>query len=933
MYNVLITIQYICILVLFIEGWLVFRNFSSRLHMYMFFSIVVNIINSAGYLFELKAKSGETYMTALKLSYFGRVWVAFSIALFVTELCRVKLHNAVKIGLALFHLTTFIVVLTTPSHELFYKDIEFVEYDGFIRMQRSSGIFHMLQSASIAFYIVYILTTLLVTLHKERNKRTRQCFITVLISMITQAVFTSVQIFVPTPITYVYDLTMPGFAVGTVIMLVAIFRFDLLGTAELAKEYIVDRISDGIVAADEDGNVAYFNKPAEKLYPGLARNAPDVVESIRTAIDRDEPIQISDRVYTPRTDTLYRGNDVSGTVYVLQDNTDLYKHTKELEEMTERANAANRAKSLFLSSMSHEIRTPINAVLGMDEMILRESAEKDTLSYAEDIQTAGRTLLSLINDILDFSKIEEGRMEILPAQYELSSLINDLVNMVSPRAEKKGLRFDVDVDRNIPHLLYGDEIRIKQCALNILTNAVKYTEKGSVLFSVSSETRGDGEILLTFRVKDTGIGMKPEDMEKLFSPFSRIEETRNRNIEGTGLGMSITRQLLDLMDSKLDVNSVYGEGSEFSFGVMQKVIKPEPIGDYAARYRSDDRRSVYREMFRAPDARILVVDDTPVNLAVIRGLLKRTQICVDTAESGEKALGMAAAAHYDLFFIDHMMPEMDGIETLHRLRRLPGYSDAVCIVLTANAVSGARETYINEGFDDYLTKPVDGGRLEKTIMERLPAEKIVAVTEEDDVQDSTAQLPERLYGIGEIDVDSGLKHCGSPEVYLETLSVYAGTALANADEIERLWQAGDIGGATIKIHALKSTSRAIGAEDLGSLAERLEAAGKAGDTETLDAGTGGLVERYRVLGNALSGLFRKEDDDDDKPLIPDDMLQKTYAAIREFSDNFDIDGAALAIESISKYRLPDSEKERFERIKAAADEFDWDAVAEIAGGV
>ncbi len=401
----------------------------------------------------------------------------------------------------------------------------------------------------------------------------------------------------------------------------------------------------------------------------------------------------------------------------------------DLIEYASDAKRANHAKSAFLANMSHEIRTPINTILGMDEMILRESAEPEIRSYASDIRVSGRTLLSLINDILDFSKIEEGRMEILPVQYELSSLLNDLIVMIRGRAQKKGLRFLVDVDRDVPHLLLGDEIRIKQIALNLLTNAVKYTEQGEIWLAVTYEKTSAEEILLRFSISDTGIGMKEEDLERLFSPFIRIEEKRNRSIEGTGLGMSIVKQLLSLMGSELQVESVYGEGSVFSFGIRQPVIRWEGIGNLAEHVQQESaEQAAYQELFHAPDARILVVDDTEVNLTVIQNLLKKTLIRVDTASSGRQALAAAKEMLYDVIFIDHMMPDMDGLETLEKLREEVQGELPVCIALTANAVSGAREMYLEAGFADYISKPVDGRRLEEVLKRYLPEEKVLAPT-------------------------------------------------------------------------------------------------------------------------------------------------------------------------------------------------------------
>ena len=343
--------------------------------------------------------------------------------------------------------------------------------------------------------------------------------------------------------------------------------------------------------------------------------------------------------------------------------------TRDLADAVEEANAANEAKTQFLSSVSHEIRTPINAVLGLDEMILREASEPEIRRYAFDIQNSGRTLLSLINDLLDSSRIASGKIEIIPVEYELSSVLNDLVNMTAVRAEEKGLTLKLEVDPNIPHSLKGDDARIRQCALNILTNAVKYTNTGSVTLKLSAEKTSSDTINLSFAVTDTGIGIKKEDISRLFVAYDRIEEERNRGIEGTGLGINIVTSLLSLMDSKLEVESEYGKGSTFSFVISQKVEDWEPLGDFTEMYKkSMNERQNYHESFRAPDARILVVDDTRVNLTVIRGLLKATQIKIDTAESGKEALVLVRKNVYDMIFLDQRMPEMDGIETLRRMK-------------------------------------------------------------------------------------------------------------------------------------------------------------------------------------------------------------------------------------------------------------------------
>ena len=419
------------------------------------------------------------------------------------------------------------------------------------------------------------------------------------------------------------------------------------------------------------------------------------------------------------------------------------KMTAQLESMAEEARSASQAKSAFLSNMSHEIRTPINAILGMDEMVLRESNETEILRYAEDIRSAGNSLLGLVNDILDFSKIEAGKMDIIPVEYEFASVINDLYNVIKKRAEDKGLSLKLEVDPAIPAILYGDEIRLKQVITNILTNAVKYTEKGSVTLTVkrmdiqNCHNRGDEDchgkacfqnpVKLMFAVKDTGIGIKEADREKLFNAFERVDEKRNRTIEGTGLGLNITNRLLALMDSSLSVESVYGQGSVFSFVIAQGISRDEPIGNISERWaRTASEHKKYRGKFTARDARILVVDDTKMNLEVVKSLLKETKIRIDTAESGQEALDLVTQNAYDLIFLDHRMPHMDGIECLERMKVLQNHRcpDAPVISLTANAVSGAREEYLRAGFADYLTKPIDSGKLEDMLIRYLPAEKV-----------------------------------------------------------------------------------------------------------------------------------------------------------------------------------------------------------------
>ena len=410
--------------------------------------------------------------------------------------------------------------------------------------------------------------------------------------------------------------------------------------------------------------------------------------------------------------------------------------TTELIDMAVKAQDANNAKSVFLSHMSHEIRTPINAIIGMDEMILKESKEDPTLEYADSIRSAGNNLLGIINDILDFSKIEAGKMNIIPVEYDLRTLVKDLYNVVRLRAKDKGLDVKLDIDPTLPVGLVGDETRIRQVITNLLTNAVKYTETGTVTLIMQKEAEGspsDNSICISMAVKDTGIGIRPEDMEKLFDEYERAEEKRNRKIEGTGLGLSITRELLELMGSALTVDSTYGEGSQFGFVIMQDISDETPVDDVNG-WLSKPVEKKSRIGFTAEDARILVVDDTLVNITVIRALLKENKMKIDSAGSGKDALELVKQHKYDVILLDHEMPEMDGPQTLKMMKELDGNlsADTPVISLTANASADAREEYIRAGYNDYLPKPIHPEELYAILYYYIAPEKIRTVTQTDE---------------------------------------------------------------------------------------------------------------------------------------------------------------------------------------------------------
>ena len=550
---------------------------------------------------------------------------------------------------------------------------------------------------------------------------------------------------------------------------------------------------------------------------------------------------------------------------------------EQLLEEKVSAESANQAKSDFLANMSHEIRTPINAVLGMNEMILRESRQGRELpagqgeevrksfdqigNYAREVEGAGRSLLTIVNDILDFSKIEAGRMELVKGRYRLGDLLDQVTGMVLIKAREKGLRFTLNTEEPLPENLFGDERRIREILMNILNNAVKYTEQGFVRFTVRAGAQENSTVRMIFSVEDSGIGIRQKDMDKLFTKFQRLDMECNSTVEGSGLGLVITRSLLDMMGGTISVESEYGKGSVFTVVIPQLIVEADPAGEALKQEPESRKTADYRGTLYAPDARVLVVDDTKMNLMVSVSLLKGTGIRVDTALSGAEAITLAQKNAYDVIFMDQRMPEMDGTETLRRIRQAEdspnGRTPVIC--LTADAVVGARERYLAEGFSDYLAKPVNGGKLEAMLAKYLPAGKIVTAADEKangPEEDETA-VPEdgdeyALLREAGIDPDTGLHYCqGDGELYRSLLADYCLEYPEKSAAVRRTFRVQDWKNYGIYVHALKSSSRMLGAGDLSAAAARLEAAANSGDGDTIRNEHEKMLAGYEIVAGAI----------------------------------------------------------------------------------
>lgn len=612
------------------------------------------------------------------------------------------------------------------------------------------------------------------------------------------------------------------------------------------------------------------------------------------------------------------------------------------EKHKQKAIAAGEAKARFLATMSHEIRTPITAVLGMDVMILREAKDEKIKEYALDIQNAGQSLLDLINDILDTSKIESGKMQIIPEEYDFSSLMHDLISMMSVRAKDRNLDFQVAVDEALPSKLYGDKTRVRQILVNIIGNAVKYTQKGEVVLSVNGKRQGN-KMLLHFSVKDTGIGIKQEDMERLFGEFERIEEKRNKDVEGTGLGLNITARLLELMGSQLKVKSVYGVGSEFYFDLEQEILNEEPIGNLQDRIKMQASHYSHDVQFVAPDAEILVVDDNEINRKVFTQLLKESEVRIDEASSGREALSKAESKHYDLIFLDHMMPEMDGVETLHQMKESKKTlcKDTPVIVLTANAISGAREMYLSEGFDDYLSKPIAPEKLDKLLQRMLPEEKKKPAErkqreleqghsseESGEETQNITQLPD----VEGMDVNYALLHIPDRDLLKELIGDFYRAIDSGAEELENYYhqmfhnlenevqsdsfeKEAPLERYRIKVHAMKSASALVGIVSLSGLAKVLEYAARDHRVDVIKDLTPVFLEEWRLYKEKLfsyveGGREQKQVEDISVILTYLDLLAKAM-------EEMNIDMMDATMEEIRQYVFENDVQKDMEQLGVA----------------
>ncbi len=732
MHTFYIAVQYIGIMILMVEALYVMGQKPSKHQQYLLFLIFALCINFVGYLLELQSTFLREALTTVKFSYLGKSFLGITMFLFVMQICKVKIPVWVSRTLALVHIVIIFLVLNCEKHTLFYNSIEFVQEGDFPHLVLGHGVVYNLNCIILISYAAVMIGVCVHYYQRahyvfEKKQFGNLLFINI-VALLGFAIYIS-------GVTKGYDITLLAYLIDTILLSVLIFRHRLFDTLTLAKDLAVDSLAEGLVVVDNDEKIIYFNQKAEQIYEKISLGkAEPILEDMNDCILEKKNIIRDKQIYAVGSYMVEQESTYYGKMYVLTDVTDNYHYTKRMQEqaeimkeLKEQAEAANQAKSLFVSNMSHEIRTPMNAIVGLTEVLLRKDWPVEEKKYLLNIKSSGKALLDIINDLLDFSKIEAGKFVITRDTYDIAQMFRDIQVIGDTRIGDKDVKLVMDVDREIPRLLYGDSLRIRQVLINIMNNAIKFTDKGSVTVQVQAKQREGKRVQLDFSVKDTGQGIKKQDLEHLVNAFTQVDLKKNRGKEGTGLGLAISRQLVELMGGTLLVESEYGKGSEFYFTLWEGIESEENIGDFGEIKEQPGDAGKDMFTFTLPDATILLVDDNEINREVAQALLEPFEMKIDVVSNGKEALDLVQQNHYDLVFMDHYMPVMDGVEATRRIRSLEGdyYKNLPILALTADAVQGVKEEFLAAGMNDFVSKPIAMKDITSALTRWIPKNKIV----------------------------------------------------------------------------------------------------------------------------------------------------------------------------------------------------------------
>ncbi len=897
------------------------------------------LVQNVGYLLELTAPTVEAAMTAVIVENAGSAFIALCYCWFIYIYCYIappKLLLKALGAVSFFNLPSVFF----NWNGLFYKEVEWVaDASGFYHISLTYGPLYVLFlfSRVIIPYTLCIFTLISAIRERSDQKVSRQYWTILVIStlpviMLAFYVFKLVKVFDYTPVTLTISMSM------VVIVVWSRRNYDF---RHLAAEKVLESLGDGVIVLDDHDRLVSYNGAAANIFTRLPAHKLGenirVVEDFREEIfneDASHSFSMNERHYESHSKHIVDENGkIQGCVILILDMTDINAYIDEIKSVRLQAEKASIAKSEFLANMSHEIRTPMNAIIGLNDIIMEECEDAEIYGHAKDVQSAAKNLLTIINDILDLSKVEAGKMELVCVDYYIKVLTDEIVGMMDMAASQRGLLLKYECDKAIPCQYNGDDGRIKQILINIINNAIKFTKTGYVRVYITGKPgKNKEEEQLIFQVEDTGCGIQEEDIEKIFEDFRQVDSKRNRSAEGTGLGLAIVKHLVELMDGVIEIESTYGKGTTVIITIPQKITDSRPVAEMPRISKAD--RNIL-DSFIAPSVKVLIVDDNAINRKVARGFLKYYAFDLTEAESGPVAIDLVRANKYDIIFMDHMMPGMDGIEAAEIIRRDCGENGAapVLVALTANVMEGMREHFLEHSFDDFISKPLDRKELNQLLLRWVPEEN----RQTEDKKEELSALNPEVFQIDGVDIDAAVQYySGDEEGFVELLELYCIDGKRKTKLLRELMEA-DSPRYQIEVHGLKSASANIGAMDVSAMARAQENAAAQGDREFIVKEFPLFLAEYEtLLENIAQFLKRRSQENNRREKLPcmsiQQLREQTEAALNELK-HFQSTQCAERVETMLLHQLPNDIEESLlqigEQLRLYEDDYAEELLAQL----